>query len=313
MSINNSRAGIKRLVIWNAAVTEGDLNAANIIDLNIRTAGSAIIDDETVDDVKGRQLPLYKSFKIEASAHNIGRPLGYYLLNHAKTGETRVEAVLTPSTSGVLQITGSNYLGLDYEYTFTGQERVAKITLEGKFDFTSGSVITDAMVTNTLIASSSLGLSESYQFETAQYFSPAFGMVGYKATSGSAYTVAFESEEIKERSFTLKTVGRKNVYNKSVVDYLEATAEYTILNASPTKYKALNDLVKTNFAPGVKIQERNSTGAHEVHEFQVGVLSLKNMATFGEDDRFLKLTFKGKIPLDQISYADVANTYTYTL
>jgi len=306
MAATYTRAGIKRLVAWIPTLVEG---VKNVLDLNIRTDGKLSIETIGTDDVRGRQLPTYTKFKVEATSHNHGRPLYYTLLQYASSGQVQCEGVLTPSTSGVLQITGSNFLGIDFEYGFTGQERTGKITLEGNFELATGSAIINNFATATPMTSQSLGLENSYDFTVAQYYSPSFGLVAY-STNGTSYTELFDAEEIKERTFTAKTVSRKNVYEKSLVDYVEVLAEYTIHNASATKVKALNDIVNTTFAPGLKVVEKNTSGV-ETHIFNVGVLSLANMSEFGETDRFIKLTFKGKVPLDQISYSD--GTYTYSL
>jgi len=264
MAATYSRAGVKRLSIWTPTEVGG---GKDIIDLNIRSEGKLTIEDIGIDDVRGRQLPTYKKFKVEATSHNIGRPIYYYLLKNAESGQVNVEAVLTPSTSGVLQITGSNYLGIDFEYNFSGQERSAKVTVEGNFELATGSAIINNFATATPMSSASLDYSNAYDFAVAQWFSPSFGLAGYQTTSGSSYTELFEAEEIKERTFTAKTVSRKNVYEKSLVDYVEILAEYTIHNASATKIKAMNDILNTTFAPGIKIVEKNPSGT-ETHIFQ---------------------------------------------
>lgn len=301
-----TRAGIKRLVMWTPDEAEGK----NTINLDIRSDAKLSIEDIGIDDVRGRQLPTYTKFKVEATSHNIGRPIYYYLLQNAQSGQVQCEGVLTPSTSGVLQITGSNFLGIDFEYGFSGADRNAKITLEGNFEKATGSAIINNFVTATPMTSSSLGLGSDYSYTVSEYFSPSFGLASYGTTSGS-FTALFSAEEIKERTFTAKSISRKNVYEKSLVDYVEILAEYTIHNASATKVKALNDIVTTTFAPTVKIQEKNGSASTETHVFNLGVLSLVNMSEFGETDRFIKLTFKGKVPLDQISHVD--GVYTYTL
>lgn len=303
-----TRAGIKRLVIYKDTEVEANMN---LIDLNIRTDGKLTIEDQGIEDVRGRELPISTKFTVEATTQMIGRPLYYYLLNHAGTNTVAVEAVLTPASTGVLQITGSNFLGIDFEYSITGKERNAKVTLEGSFEKATSEAIINNFVTATPMTSASLGLGSSYGFDTNLYQSPAFSASAY-STDGTTYTALFDAEEIKERTFTAKTVSRKNVYDKSLVDYVEVVCEYTIHNASATKVKALHDIHKTHFAPALKVVEKNSTGT-ENHNFALGVLSLKNMSEFGETDRFLKLTFKGKIPLDQITYTQGTNTYAYTL
>ncbi len=302
-----AKAGIRRIALWDKANTE-----AGIIVLTMRQAGKlTITDKEDIKDFRNRVLPDMINFKIEAVSYDIGRPLLYYLLVHAKADGVSTEVITRKISTGVydgiFSFAGDNFLGLDFEYTMSQKERSAKIMLEATYERDIAlAILNDAYGNNT---PNDLNGFDEVSFLTDYYRPAYFSYCKY----GSSDTVLFTKDQIVSRKLTVKSKGNKTVYDRTIVNMLDVLFEVELAKSEIGDIKTFFESIPV--APKLSLQEKDPAGKSELHVFKEGVLSLSRETNIADDSRTIKLKFQGDVPIDCVSGTDNSGslTYNYTL
>lgn len=312
-----ARIGLKRLASWNKGTADAK---DNLIIYDLRKPAKLEITEEGVEDYRKRTLPTYTNMKVSVDTMNVGRPLLYYLFQQATDADlVQLEAV-SEKNGGVYDGiyvfgTGSQSLGIDFDYVASNTERMASVTFEGKFEKSVANTILSQSLHNvtpidfTLVEGGSAAVTT---FTSAQYRTPYLSFVKYNP-AGAGDTVLVDPADVISYKLSLKTEGRKTLYNRTVVDYINASLEVEIASADKTKIRELHLLTTTDFAPAVKFQMKDSDSTFENHEFADSVLTTKFEAVVGDDARSIKMVFSGNIPLSNVSYTEGTNTYAYSL
>lgn len=303
-----SKAGIRRLAIWDNADAKSD-----IISLSNRASGIFTIDEKKdVTDYRGRVKPHMINFKIEAKDFSMGRPALYYLLTHLSRGRVSCEVVTRLTATGVYDgvfkfIGLTNALGLDIDYVLDAKERSAALTIEKSFDWLDGKTLIDAAQGNTVETLSGFPVDH---YDGTMYRAPRFEFVKY----GTGETVLFEKDEIISRKLSIKSNSQKNIYDASTCNYLDVSLELELSKSGKADIKSFFEITD---CPKLIIRETDPAG-YEEHIFNAGVLSLSRNTSIGDDSRTMKLSFNGKVPNSLITYANPGSVvtnhqYTYTL
>lgn len=311
-----SRIGLKRLAAWNLDSPSGK---ENLIYFDLRKPAKLEITEEGIEDYKKRQLPTYTNMKVTVDTFNVGRPLLYYLLSHATHPDLVSLEAVSEKNGGVydgiwLFDAAGQRLGIDFDYQAGLTERMASVTYEAKFEKSVANALLLAATTNVTPIDFSLieGGGAVGTFTAGHYRTPYLSFIKYAANGGSDVTLV-APEDIISYKLSLKTEGRKTLHNRTVVDYVNATLEVEIASADKTKIKDLHLLTTTDFVPAIKFQMKDSDSTYENHEFADSVLASKFEATVGDDSRSIKMQFSGNIPLGNVTYTELTNTYAYSL
>lgn len=312
-----ARIGLKRLAAWNL---DAPSSKKNLIYFDLRKPAKLEITEEGIEDYRKRTLPTYTNMKISVDTLNVGRPLLYYLLEQVVDSDLVSLEAVSEKNGGVydgiyLFDASGQRLGIDFDYQAGSTERMASVTYEAKFEKSVANAILLAATTNVTPIDFSLiegGGATVGTFTAGHYRTPYLSFIKYAANGGSE-TVLVAPEDIISYKLSLKTEGRKTLHNRTVVDYLNATLEVEIASADKTKIKDLHLLTTTDFAPAIKFQMKDSDSTYENHEFADSVLTSKFEATVGDDARSIKMVFSGNVPLGNISYTELTNTYAYSL
>ena len=311
-----SRIGLKRLAAWNLDSPSGK---ENLIYFDLRKPAKLEITEEGIQDYRQRQLPTYTNMKVTVDTMNIGRPLLYYLLAQATHPDLVSLEAVSEKASGVydgiyLFDADGQRLGIDFDYQAGSTERMASVTYEAKFEKSVANSILSASVSNVTPIDFSLveGGSGIGTFTAGHYRTPYLSFIKYNP-NGTSDTVLVDPADVISYKLSLKTEGRKTLHNRTVVDYINATLEVEIASADKTKIKDLHLLTTTDFAPAIKFQMKDSESTYENHEFADSVLASKFEATVGDDARSIKMVFSGNVPLGNVTYTELTNTYAYSL
>lgn len=304
-----ARIGIQRMAIWDKANAK-----SSIIPLFQRGKGKLTISEKTdLKDYRGRVMPSMVSAKIEAEEYGVALPLLNTLLTHAGNNGVSAEVVgvktaSTPAFDGAYKFLGSNFMGLDFDYQCTGKERKCGLTLEAAYDPSiMDAIILDA-ATNTYETLSGVAIS---QYTNSLLRAPGFSGLYYYYTGGST-TALFAKEELKDFKLSIKTVGDKSAYDRTVIRALEISLECTLYKANKTDLLALNVLGDN---PSIALVLQNTPTTLEQHTFGEGILSMQREYAIGDDERTSKIMWTGECEIANVTHSTAGgnSSYTYAL
>ncbi|MCA0387921.1 MAG: hypothetical protein LCH52_05445 [Bacteroidetes bacterium] len=313
--MSTSIVGLKRIMLWKKGVVPPYSDPAlAAISLDVRKSSNLVKTDETVKDTKGRDLKNWARYKAEVESYNIDRPLWYYLLEHLRRNgvdcEFLAEATavtdfdpLTRTFGGCFRFDGQRFMGLDVEYQMTKDERIAKLSFEVKMPKVLSQLLLDDAVTNEPL--SFIGLDE---YSPSQMNSPYLDSVKFGEGSG---TVLFDIENLLDMNFTMKTKGRKSIYDRTICDFISVEGQFTVAEANKDKLQAWENLLDAN--PRIVIKQNNGGGKYEEHIFNAKVLSLKSDFEISDEKREVKIVLAGDVPVTLIDKAtgSYGSKYTY--
>lgn len=312
--MSTSIVGIKRLMIWKkGAVPPYSDPALGLISLDVRKSSNLIKTDETVKDTKGRDLKNWARYKVEVESYNIDRPIWFYLIEHFRRNGVDAEILgeatavttwdpLVRTFGGCYRFDGNKFLGLDAEYQMTKDERVAKIMLEVKLPKVLSKLLQDDAVTNTPLTIANLD-----DYSVSEMNSPYLESVKYGEGTG---TDLFAIDNILDMNLTLKTKGRKNIYDRTIVDHISVDGQFTVAEANKDKLQAWENILDAN--PRIVIKQNNGGGKYEEHIFQAKTLSLKTDFEISDEKREVKIYLAGDIPVTMIDKATGSYGAKYT-
>lgn len=320
-----SKIGIQRILSY---IHDSPMQYKAALSYDLRKPATLEISDIAVEDFRGRQLPLYTQFNLKVDSYNMGRtglPSIYHLLPMANADNDKpvvLEVATAGNTattySGVYKFAPGSNLGVSWEYMFTEQERMVSLEFNGKLEKSVANALMTAAKTAEPTDATALGLPTTVpSFRTEQWQTPYLEFVKYDPAGLTGDTLIVDQDDIISRKFSIKTVGRKTIYDRQINDYLEVNLELVIADASATNLETWHNMTTSlDFAPKITLKEKNADGGSESHIFNAGTLTLTSASTIGDDKRELKLMFKGKIPVQNAVFSgtyQVETPYNYTI
>lgn len=187
----------------------------------------------------------------------------------------------------------STNLGLEFELMCNADKRSIKTILEGALNYAAAQSLIDAADSATPVNFSGItGAGDSEVFLRK----PAF--VAFEAPKATAIVLR---DEIVERSYTIKTKGKKSVEtNMLIVDYLTFEITMKFRNASIANQIAI--MTKAN-APSLYIKEQNNASFYDAWDFAAGVITLDPETEITDEDRVQTLKFMADVSLFDIAFS----------
>lgn len=304
-----SRAGIKAVILDKKNYIDS-VTATNRIFLGIRKEGSLII--KTKDDIKDyRERPLQNYMNANAQFTTLQSSIAQLqILTQIFAPDGTIDALIigeknsSSTYDGVYKFTSaynSCGIGLDFEFLRSNLENSCSYTLETDLEIDDAkTLITQA---NTLGSQSLPIISGGDGDSFANYGTPY--LISFQHPTS---TEVFAKNEIIERKLSLKTVGSKNAYNQTIIDYILINLELTALNSTASK---LDAILQTSPDAGIQIQNKNKVAGSVVTEtftLGQGVLNRTDEFTLGDAKRSVKMVFQGKVPIWDMTFG--SNTVT---
>lgn len=300
-----SEIGFKRIIMWKKGAlppySDGDLNA---LSCDLRKSATLKREPVSVTDVKGRELHNFTKFTAEMEIYNVGRPLLYNLLYHAKNKGVDCELLaevtgvssyspMTQTFGGRYRFNGARFMGIDFEYMLTKEERMAKISLAVKLPKVEAKTLIDDAQTNTVDAIGGITVDEY----TPDQFRPVYLE---SVTIGDTPAALFDVAELSDFSMNLKTSSKRTtILDRSVPDYLEVDATFTCLDATKTKIQEWENIAD-NF-PKFVVKMNDGGGKSEEHIFAAKTVSIQAPWEISDEKREMTFTVKGMIPLMKVN------------
>jgi len=238
------------------------------------------------------------NFKVEAETYQPTMRTLAYLVSWLNGGcDAQILTNKQSGTAGsedVFQFYKANdsNLGLEFELMYNADKRSIKTILEGAINYTAAQTLIDAADSVTEVAFSGItgaGDSETYLRR------PAYA--AFEAPKGTSIVVR---DEIVERSYSIKTKGKKSVEtNMLIVDYLTFEIIMKFRNASIANQIAI--MAKDN-APSLYIKELNAGAYYDAWDFAAGVITLDPETEINDEDRIQTLKFVADVPLFDVAF-----------
>jgi hypothetical protein len=291
-----SRAGIKQIGFCDAGTLLTSPTGSEVIGL--RNEAKLIIEPfKTVKDYRERELPNMQNFKLEAESlqfrmKQLKAMIGFVNLNADVQIQTQPQSF--PGYD-VFQFAGVNKLGLGFEYMITAEKRSCKVMLEGAMEEDKAVTFIDAADSTVLEDLGFTGEGADFTSYKAPYF---------LAFEFPKATAIISSDDIIERKLTIKTKGKKDIYNRDIVDYLTVELEITGRNA------AISDVItmfNKTLGASVVIKEKNGASTFDGFDFATGVLTKTQTLSIDDTERTMKVKFIGDVPIYDITW-DLAVT-----
>ncbi len=195
-------------------------------------------------------------------------------------------------SSDVYQFIGVNKLGLDFEYLITADKRSMKTTLEAAMEYNRAQAMVDSADTTAAIAVAGItGAGNDY----TKYRAPFF--LAFEAPQATAL---FAAQDLTERSFSIKTKNKKDLYNTSMVDYLTFNFTIAARDASVAKQVVM---MSKDMSPNILVKEQNNSPFYDAFDFNAGVLSLVDEYNDADEARAIKLIFSADVPIGDITFS----------
>lgn len=299
-----SRAGIRSITLTKKGTLANPIVEASMFPIYIGIRGAAtqllITDHNTTEDYLGRTHRNMLNFKAEPESKQIEIAELDGLLTFIKDGgcDAQLVAVENGVAGGsVFNLVGESFAGIGFEYENSNKERKCKILLEVAQEYDVAKSIISSAAAPTIAAISN---------------NPLFNKVvpPYLTSIVLAGDYTISKQDLKEWKLTLKTSGDKSTYNRDIVSYLDVILEFTSYKADVATI--VNLLGKSNF-PSVALEQKNlphdgiAPSANNRFIFNAGTLGMKNEPKIGDDERSVKVTLAGKVPIDNIVKSSVTD------
>lgn len=246
-----------------------------------------------IKDYRERSLRNRLNFKVSAKTFQPNLlMLSNILTAFVPDGGCDAELLAVPQSTGAdggcFQFNGNdNFIGIDFDYIFSNTERALGIDLELSKEYLSAKAIIDASDANTpaTTGSSSYGIDFAVQRHPWVVLSDA----------------TFSKDELLNYSFSMKSQGEKSYDNRTIIDYIMFRVELTFKAATIPN---IVTVLARDQSPALVFQEDTSlaSATYEKFSFAAGALSLVNEVEIGDNNRFIKLIYEGKVPVGNISF-----------
>jgi hypothetical protein len=263
--------------------------------LGLRPKGQFVFTEEPVMDYRDRPLQNRFNFRgefghFQPTLDDLNSAVGQWCVD----GGVDAEILATPhqggaaASGGCFQFFGANGMGYDFEWIMSNDDRQMKHILEySPQGYAAGKAIIDAADSNTPVT----WTGTNYGIVTGQHRSPYIADL----TAGAPHELA----RLLSYNLTLKSVGVKDLYNRTQCNYINAKLEFV------TRKAKIADIVTQlgyDMSLAVTFQEYNlTTTYYDKFIFNAGVLMKTSETTIGDDERLLKLTYEGSFPLANMS------------
>lgn len=298
-----AKAGIKAVYICKKGTA--DTTPANVYYLGLRRAGLLTIEGkDEIKDYRDRPLRNYLGYKAEFDTFQSTMSMLKDIIT-VYSIENGLDVIIvgekydsTPKHDGLFKFTGSNAIGLDFEFIRSDKENSCKFIFESNYEYDTG---TDIMSVAKTGGDSALGIpivqSPAAWLDFTQYGAPYHSSFSFGGNS-----TGFDKLDIIERKLTFKSVGVKNAYNQTNINYVKCTLEVTSMNA-------MMDKINTTWAkaqnPAIVISNKAANAgvaATETWTFNAGSLVMRNIFEIGDEKRTAKAIFEGNIPLFDFTF-----------
>lgn len=287
-------AGLRRLVMCTAGTLGGTPGA--LIAMGLRgAAGLQITEFKQVEDYRKRKLRNMLNIKVEAESLQPNlRMLNSLIsfLNFNCDAEVTTQKQ-SSSTYDCFQFTGNYLMGLGFEYGITGDKRYCKTALERAFEHSIGKTFIDTADATTMTSLSGITTPEGEDFSS--YRPP--NLTHFQSPSGT--TIMSTPISLVERSLTIKTEAQKNYYNGDIVNFLNVELSLTSREASIAQ---IITLLSKGLADTIEWKEANGTSTFDKYVINANTLTLTNEVKMDDENRTIKATFSGNVPLYDVSF-----------
>jgi len=227
----------------------------------------------------------------------------FSLVNFVKQGGVDAQVVLMEGakasnifTGDVLNFSGDDHLGIGFEFNLSPKGREHKVMLEAAVHYTRAESIILAAKTNAQLAGFNAGSALLNQGIRYDYYAAPF-LSSLQAPSG---TDLFDKTDWKNWNLSIKTVGEKSeLNNRDHVNYCEVVFEFIGSNAGIMNDKIQTMLAKANEV-GLVLGMGLDSGTTQTLSFAPGQLALNQVLTFGDDERSIKMTWSGQVPVNDL-------------
>ncbi len=285
-----SRAGIKQIVLC----SQGTLSSspANPVALGLRNnCIMEITPFKTIKDYRGRELPNMDNIKIEAESlqpnMRMLKKLIEFTNNDCDAQITTARQNSGGASDDVIRLEGANSPGLEFELIYTAEKRSIKIGIERAYP----KEIADSLLSvfDTQQGSIIPGLSNTEGIDYSAYRMPY--ILSLESPPGESICSA---NEFESRKLSIKTKGKKNTLNSSMIDYLTVTIELVTRNASAARLIAQRT---KGISPSIFWKESNGGIFYDAFEFGAGILAQKSEFKNSDEERLIKIIYSADIPL----------------
>lgn len=288
-----SVAGLQQILFCDAG-TLGTTNT-NAFAIGLRGAGSLdITPHKTTKDYRQRPLRNMMNHKVDVEGLEPTIKMLKGIHNYLN-GKADVQVLTNPQDSGdpyVFKYTGTNGIGIGYEYSITPDKRSLKFALERAFSHSVNKTFIDAADDPTNIVTVAGITGEGT--DMTKYYEPNF--LKFESPIGAALV---DPREIVDRSLILKTEGKKLIDNEDCADYVMATLSITGRNATITN---ILNILNKNMSPSILWREGTFDTFYEDFEFAAGCLTLSPEVKNSDDDFYTKITFEGRVPIKKVTF-----------
>ncbi len=290
-----SRAGLKQIGLCDAGTLNG--TPENAIAMGVRGGASLdIVPHGEIKDYRNRSLRNMIKFTAKAETYQSTMKMLKALKDFTNLQadvqlQTSPQDCSTQNSEDVFQFVGDNVLGLGFEYKITADKRSCNVTLEAAMEYDRAKTLIDSADSTTLKTLPGIA-GEGVDF--TQYRAPYF--LAFENPSGTAL---FSSADIISRTIKISTKGKKDAYERDIVDYLSVSIEVELRDASIAKH--ITDMNKA-MGTTLKIKEKNSGNNYDGFEFAANVLTQREEFSISDDERKRKVIFEADIPICDVTF-----------
>ena len=205
--------------------------------------------------------------------------------------------------SGVYNLNGNNFMGIDFEWVESMRSRYAQLIGEVALPYQEGLLVLQSAIVNSPEDLNVLGHGHRGK-RIDLYKNPYFGSM--QSPSG---TILCNGYEVLDRVLTLKTEGDKLQYNRTRVKWIRLTLELTIDRSK--SYELVEYLAKTRNTT-LKLEEKDGATVVQTWDFGDGVLMRKQSMNINKNDAQIKLNYEKLLPLADFTINTALNKVSVT-
>ncbi len=241
-----------------------------------------------IEDYRKRKFRNMMNFKLEGESMQPTVFLFKKLLDWINANNDMQVVTQNQSSSArdVWKFNAGKNLGLDFDWTYNQDGRSCKITAEAALPYNGAVAFIDEADNTTAVNFAGI-TDDGTDLTLFRGFNPD----KFEKPSGTSLGVI---DFIQTRSLNIKTESKKTIYNISIVNNLMITLELTGNEASVADF--VTRLNKGQL-DSVVFQEKNSGTFYDKFDFNANVLSQTDEMVINDEDRTLKITLEGRVPV----------------
>lgn len=246
-----------------------------------------------IEDYRKRKFRNLMNFKLEGETLQPTVFLFKKLLDWVNANNDMQVVTQNQSTSAkdVWKFNGGKNLGLDFDWTYNQDGRSCKITAEAAFPYNDAVTFIDAADSTTAVSFAGI-TDDGTDLTLFRGFNPD----KFEKPAGTSLGAV---DFIQTRSLNIKTESKKTIYNISIVNNLMITLEMVGNESSIADF--VTRLNKGQL-DSVVFQEKNSGAYYDKFDFNANVLSQTDEMVINDEDRTLKITLEGRVPIYAVTF-----------